>query len=47
MFVPGKMGLNYYICIGEDPKPYSYLGGKVRRIEIFFREIIIILYCIE
>ena len=22
------MGLNYYICTGEDPLPYDYLGGK-------------------
>ena len=22
------MGLNYYICTGENPEPYSYLGGK-------------------
>ena len=28
-YVPGKMGLNYYICTGEDPEPYSYLGKKV------------------
>ena len=28
MAVPGKMGLNYYICTGEDPLPYDYLGGK-------------------
>ena len=28
MAVPGKMGLNYYICTGENPEPYSYLGGK-------------------
>ena len=26
MSVPGKMGLNYYICTGEDPEPYSDLG---------------------
>ena len=26
--LPGKMGLNYYICTGEDPLPYDYLGGK-------------------
>ena len=23
------MGLNYYMCTGEDPKPYIYLGNKV------------------
>ena len=28
MSIPGKMGLNYYICTGEDPEPYSDLGGK-------------------
>ena len=28
-YVPGKMGLNYYICTGEDPKAYSYLPKKV------------------
>ena len=28
-YVPGKMGLNYYICTGEDPEPYNYLGRKV------------------
>ena len=27
-YVPGKMGLNYYICTGEDPEPYNYLGKK-------------------
>ena len=29
VYVPGKMGLNYYICTGEDPEPYSYLKSKV------------------
>ena len=29
VYVPGKMGLNYYICTGEDPEPYSYLRSKV------------------
>ena len=28
MSVPGKYGLNYYICTGEDPEPYMNLGGK-------------------
>ena len=29
IYVPGKMGLNYYACTGEDPEPYSHQGGKV------------------
>ena len=29
--VPGKMGLNYYVCTGEDPGPYKYLGKKVNK----------------
>ena len=29
VYVPGKMGLNYYICTGENPEPYNYLGKKV------------------
>ena len=33
--VPGKMGLNYYMCTGEDPKPYSYQGKKVIHIFTF------------
>ena len=27
-WVPGKMGLNYYICTGQDPDLYAYLGKK-------------------
>ena len=27
-WVPGKMGLNYYICTGQDPDLYEYLGKK-------------------
>ena len=27
--VPGKMGVNYYICTGEDPSFYQDLGSKV------------------
>ena len=27
--VPGKMGINYYMCTGEDPRDYKYLGPKV------------------
>ena len=27
--VPGKMGLNYYICTGENPEAYTKLGSKV------------------
>lgn len=27
--VPGKMGINYYICTGEDPEFYQALGSKV------------------
>ena len=27
--VPGKMGLNYYMCTGEDPRDFKDLGSKV------------------
>ena len=27
-WVPGKMGLNYYICTGENPEPFNQLGKK-------------------
>ena len=27
--VPGKMGINYYMCTGEDPRDFKYLGSKV------------------
>ena len=27
--VPGKFGINYYMCSGEDPRNYEYLGKKV------------------
>ena len=33
--LPGNMGLNYYICTGEDPEPYSYLGNKFPLTAIF------------
>ena len=29
-YVPGKMGLNYYICAGQDPEAYSSLNKKVQ-----------------
>ena len=27
--VPGKMGINYYMCTGEDPRDFKDLGSKV------------------
>ena len=27
--VPGKMGINYYMCTGEDPRYFKDLGSKV------------------
>ena len=33
--VPGKMGLNYYICTGEDPELFKTLGKKVSTSDIF------------
>ena len=35
VYVPGKMGLNYYICTGENPEPYNYLGKKVLTSNVF------------
>lgn len=29
MVIPGKMGVNYYMCIGEDPQIDSFNFGKV------------------
>ena len=28
--VPGKMGINYYMCTGEDPRDFKDLGSKVK-----------------
>ena len=36
LYVPGKMGLNYYMCTGEDPDPYSFQKSKVSFLHIFF-----------
>ena len=30
--VPGKFGINYYICTGEDPQKYDFLEPKVNRL---------------
>ena len=27
--VPGKFGINYYMCTGQDPSDYDFLGKKV------------------
>ena len=27
---PGKFGINYYMCTGEDPSYYDFLPNKVR-----------------
>ena len=27
--VPGKFGINYYMCTGENPKDYDFLKSKV------------------
>ena len=27
--VPGKFGINYYMCTGENPKDYDFLQPKV------------------
>ena len=27
--VPGKFGINYYMCTGENPKDYNFLKSKV------------------
>ena len=26
---PGKFGINYYMCTGQDPSDYDFLGEKV------------------
>ena len=33
VYVPGKMGLNYYMCTGEDPEPYSNQRSKVSKLQ--------------
>ena len=30
--VPGKFGINYYICTGEDPQKYDFLEPKVSKL---------------
>ena len=30
--VPGKFGINYYICTGEDPEKYNILEPKVSKL---------------
>ena len=27
--VPGRFGINYYMCTGEDPRDYDFLVPKV------------------
>ena len=27
--VPGRFGINYYMCTGEDPRDYDFLAPKV------------------
>ena len=27
--VPGKFGINFYMCMGQDPTNYDFLGKKV------------------
>ena len=35
--VPGRFGINYYMCTGEDPRDYDFLAPKVSFDSIYIR----------
>ena len=32
--VPGKFGINFYMCMGQDPTNYDFLGKKMMNVSI-------------
>ena len=45
MIIPGKLGTNYYMCTGEDPRSDYYSTKKVR--QLFYTLFILIFFCLK